>query len=164
MKTQKKRNKKYCPKAVSINPISEVFGGLSGDHAEHLQRLNLRNHAAMVEISQGRGAREHWDLLVGAVNMANVLCEQGIGNEFRAQTIAGRDALCDVGKRALSTGRFLFRGAELAAMNEALLCHDTQLENIRAIDIERAATEVQRRIVNRINTTNVRAELEKEAA
>lgn len=78
--------------------------------------------------------------------------------------LAARDALCEVGKRALKTGKFLFRGEELQAMNEAMACHDAQLENIRAIDVERASDEVIRRIRNRINTTNVRAELEKEAA
>jgi hypothetical protein len=103
-------------------------------------------------------------LLVGAVNMGNVMCEQGIGNEFRAAMIAGRDALCEVGKRYHRIGKFVFTGAELAAMNEALACHDAQLENIRAIDVDRAADEVLRRIRARVNTVSVKAELAKEAA
>ena len=164
MKPPKKRNKKYRPKSVVVNPISEFFGGLSGDHMHHLQRLLGVNHLAMQAVVQGRGTREHWDQLVGAINMGNVMCEQGIGDEFRAPMIAGRDALCEVGKRAMKSGRFVFKGDELAAMNEALACHDTQLENIRAIDVERAADEVMHRIRNGINTTNVRAELEREAA
>lgn len=156
----KKPRKKYRPKYVASNPISTFFGGLSGDHADHLVRLNIRNHGAMAAMVQGRGDRVQWDLLVGAINMGNVMCERGIGDEFRQQMIAGRDALCEVGKRALRTGRFLFKGNELAAMNEALACHDAQLENIRAIDVERASDEVIRRIRHGINTTNVRKELE----
>lgn len=159
-----KPRKKYRPKAPSINPLSEIFGGMSGDHMHHLQRLFVKNHAAMQAMVQGRGNRDDWDLLVGAVNIGNVMCEQGIGNEFREQMIAGRDALCELGKRAVASGRFLFRGDELRAMNEALACHDAQLENVRAIDVERAADEVLRRIRGRINTTNVQAELAKEAA
>lgn len=160
----KKRNKPYRPKYVSANPLIQFFGGMSGQHAEHLQTLNVKNHAAMAAIVQGRGGRQEWDLLVGAMNMANVLCEQGFGNEFRAATIAGRDALCEVGKRAFKTGKFLFRGDELRIMNEAMECHEAQLENARAIDLDRATEEVLRRIRHQLNTTNVRAELMKEAA
>lgn len=159
-----KPRKKYKPKYVARNPLTQFFGGMSSEHAEHLQVVTLKNHAAMASMVEGRGDRSCFDLLVGAINMGNVLCEQGIGNEFRPQMLAGRDAMCEMGKRALKTGKFLFTGAELQAMNEALACHDAQLENIRAIDVERASDEVIRRIRNRINTTNVRAELEREAA
>lgn len=161
-KPKPKRNKAYRPKYVAANPISQFFGGMSGDHADHLRVLNVKNHAAMASLTSGTGTRRDWDLLVGAINMGNVMCEQGIGNEFRAAMIAGRDALCEVGKRALTIERFVFRGAEMAAMNEALACHDAQLENVRAIDVDRAADEVLRRIRNGINTTNVRAELERD--
>lgn len=160
----KPRNKKYRPRAVSINPLTEIFGGMSGAHADHLRVLNLRNHAALAAMVQGRGTRSEWDMLVGAINMANVMCEQGIGNEFRAATIAGRNALCEVGKRYHRIDKFVLTGAELAALNEAFACHDAQLENIRAIDVERAADEVMRRIREGVNTTNVRAEMEREAA
>jgi hypothetical protein len=158
----KKRTKKYRPKFVATNPLTQFFGGMSGDHADHLQTLLARNHGAMAAIVQGRGTRDDWDLLVGAVNMGNVMCEQGIGDEFRASMIAGRDALCEVGKRAIRTGKFVFTGDELRTMNEAMDCHDAQLENIRAVDIDRASNEVLRRIRHGLNTTNVRAEMAKD--
>lgn len=159
---KKPRNKKYTPRE-SRDP-TQIFGGMSGDHAAHLQRLNCRNHAAMAAMATGAGTRAHWDLLVGAINMANVMCEQGIGNEFRQATIAGRDAMCSSGKRAVTTGRFAFSGDELQVMNEALACHDAQLENVRAIDVERAAEEVMRRIRHGANTTSVQEEMSREAA
>lgn len=160
MKSKAKRSKRYQgPKYVAQNPMSTFFGGMSGDHADHLRVLNLKNHAAMAAMTTGAGTRDEWDRLVGAINMANVMCEQGIGNEFRAATMAGRDALCEVGKRWHLVGRFGFKGDELAAMNEALACHDTQLENIRAIDVDRAADEVMRRIRHGVNTLNVREQL-----
>lgn len=158
----KKRTKRYVPKYVSINPLSTFFGGLSGDHAEHLQTLLLKNHGAMAAMVEGRGDKDAFDRLTGAINMGNVMCEQGIGDEFRASMIAGRNALIELGKRALKTGRFVFKGDELAAMNLAMECHDAQLTNIRALDVDRAADEVARRIRYGVNTTNVRAELARE--
>jgi hypothetical protein len=158
-----KPRKKYKPKYVARNPLTQFFGGMSSEHAEHLQTLKLKNHAAMAAMVEGRAGRTEWDMLVGAVNMGNVMCDMRIGDEFRNLMLAGRDALCEVGKRAHKTDRFLFKGDKLQAMNLAMEVHDAQLENIRAIDVERASDEVIRRIRNRINTTSVRAEIEKEA-
>lgn len=160
----KKRTKKYQgPKYIARNPMVTFFGGMSDTHAEHLQKTNIINHGALAALSQGRGGKEEWDRLVGAVNIANIMCEQGIGDEFREATIAAREALVAVGIRSIKNGgRFLFTGDELRVMNEALACHDAQLENSRAIDIDRAASEVERRLAHRINSTNVMAELKKQ--
>ena len=159
MAANKKPRKPHRPKYIARNVLSTVFGGMGGDHIEHLRTIQIRSHRALAEMTQGRGTREGWDLLVGAVNMANVMCEQGIGDEFRAVTIGARDALLEVGKRIVTKGRVLLKGDELGAIREALECHDAQLENVRAIDVERAAREVERRIHHKINSTSVIAEL-----
>jgi hypothetical protein len=163
---KKVRNKKYQgPKYVCRNVLATVFGGMGSTHIEHLRELQIKNHLAMAEMAQGRGTREQWDQVVGAINMANVMCEHGIGDEFREKTIAARNAMLAVGKRAVQNeDRFVFTGDELKAINEALDCHDAQLENSRAIDVDRAAMEVERRVRHRINSTSVMRELGKEAA
>jgi hypothetical protein len=163
---KKPRNKKYQgPKYVCRNVFATVFGGMGGTHIEHLRDVQIKNHLAMAEMAQGRGTREQWNLIVGAINIANIMCEQGIGDEFRAKTIAARNALLAVGKRAvLNEERFIFTGPELQAINEALEIHDAQLENSRAIDVDRAAMEVERRVRFRINSTSVMAEVRKDRA
>lgn len=160
----KRRNKKYRPKYVTRNVLTTIFGGMSGDHAEHLRLIQIRSHKALADMAQGAGTREGWDLLVGAINMANVMCEQGIGNEFRRATIAARDALLEVGKRIVKLDRVIMKGDELNAIREGLDCHDAQLENVRAIDVERASREVDRRVRHHINSTSVMGELAKDAA
>lgn len=165
MATSKKRTKSYRgPKYIAKNPMETFLGGMSGVHREHLQKTNIINHAAMQAMVQGRGDKEQWDRLVGMNNIAIVLCEQGIGPEFREALIAGHDALVSCGVRSVRTGRFAFTGDELKAMNLALELHDTQLENIRAIDVDRAAEEVVRRLNHRINSTSVMAEIRKQEA
>lgn len=155
----KKRSKKYAPKYIACNPMATFFGSMSDQHSGHLQVINTRNHAAMAAMVAGKGARADWDMLVGALNMGNVMCEQGIGNEFRPIMLAGRDAMLDVGTRGRATGRFIFKGDELAAMNAAMECHGAQLENIRAIDIDRAADEVTRRLRHGVNVSTVAAQV-----
>lgn len=161
---KKPRNKKYRPKGTSINILS-IFGGMGDTHRDHLRRVQVQNHMAMAEMAQGRGTRAQWNRIVGAINIANVLCEQGIGNEFRAATIAARDALLAVGKRGVQNeDRFVFTGPELRAVNDALDAHDAQLENSRAIDIDLAAATVAHRVRHRINSTSVMREIQREAA
>ena len=165
MASQKKRTKRYSgPKYIAKNPMVTFFGGMSDTHRSHLQATQLVNHAAMQAMTQGRGDKDQWDRLVGAINIALVMCEQGIGNEFRDDLNAAREAPLECGKRGAKTGRFVFTGDELRAMNEAMDCHDAQLTNVRAIDVDRAADEVIRRLNHRINSTSVMKELEKEAA
>lgn len=163
-RAKKPRNKPHRPKGISDNPLS-IFGAMGDAHRDKLREIQTRNHLAMADMAQGRGTREQWNRIVGAINIANVMCEQGIGDEFREATIAARDALLSVGKRAVrNDDRFVFTGAELTTINEALACHDAQLENVRAIDVDRAADEVARRVKNRINSTSVMREIRQEAA
>lgn len=163
-KPKKPRNKRYVPKGSCSNPLG-IFAGMGGQHADHLRRIQTLNHLAMADLAQGRGTREQWNRIVGAVNIANVMCDQGIGDEFRQVTIAARDALLALGKRAVKNDdRFTCTGPELTAINAALDCHDAQLENVRALDVDRAAIEVERRVRHHINTNSVMREIRREAA
>lgn len=160
----KKRTKKYQgPKYVARNVLSTVFGGMAGSHMDHLRTLQVKNHLALAEMAQGRGNREQWNLIVGAINIANVMCEMGFGDDFREQVLAARDAMLEIGKRESTLGKFLLKGDELRILTEAMECHDAQLENTRAIDVDRAAMEVERRVRHRINSTSVKRELAMEA-
>lgn len=160
----KKRKSYGGPKYVAKNPMATFFGGMSDTHAEHLQKTNIINHGALAALARGIGGKDEWDRMVGAVNIANIMSEQGIGDEFRTVFLRAREALVEVGIRSLARGgRFLFTGDELQAMNEAMACHDAQLENIRAIDIDRAADEVARRLRHQINSTSISAEMAKRA-
>ena len=149
------RRKAYKPKPVVQNPLNFIFGGLKRIDPEHLTDLNVKNHAAMHAMVHGRGTRDAWDLLVGAINMANVMCELGTGAEYRAELLAGRDALLAIGRRYLMVGRFAFTDDEMRAMNLALEVHDAQLEASRVIDVERATDEVIRRVKNNSNTVRI---------
>lgn len=154
----KKPRKKYKPKGQSINPLSEIFGGMSGDHMTHLQELMAKNHMALANIATGRGTRESWNAIVGAINVGHVMCDQGIGPEFKGDMIAAREALIAMGLRLRKTGRLLFKGDEMRVLNEAMAAHDAQLENVRAIDVDRAANEVKRRFRQKEDCVSLESE------
>lgn len=163
-KPKKPRNKKYSPKGTVDNVLS-MFSGMGHAHHAHLRTNQLKTHAAMTDLTQGRGTLAQWKRIAGVLNIASVMSEQGIGREFTKALIAAQDAMLAVGKRAVrSQGRFVFTGPELHAVNEALEIHDAQLENSRAIDVDRAADEVMRRERHRIDHVSVMGEIQKEAA
>jgi len=160
-----KRRKKYQgPKYISKNPMTTFFGGMSDQHATHLQSTLLTNHTAMSNMARGVGDEHDWDRLNGAINMALVMTEQGIGPEYRDEFKAASQAMLACVRRALKTNRYLFTGEELQAMNTALSSHDAQMTCIRSIDVERAANEVMRRLTHRVNVASIHEKHPEEVA
>jgi hypothetical protein len=152
----KKRNKKYQPKRVEPNVFVNVFGGMGATHGNKLRSAQIRTRNAIERITSGSGDKDDWSRLVCAVGTATVMCEQGVGLEYKGDVIAARDALKSVGERAVRNNwRFGFTGDELKAVREAIDIHDAQLENVRAIDVERAVVEFERRMFNRDNTVAI---------
>ena len=161
----KKRKSYQGRKYVSTNPLRTFFGGMQETHYEHLQTTLLINHASMVNIAQGNGSKDDWDRIVGAINIALIMTEQGSAPDHVELLKEAQQALIEIGKRAVKNSmRFIFKGDELRKLNEAMEVHDLQLQTARAIDLERAADEVCKRVRNRINSTNIMKEIGKEAA
>jgi len=151
----KTRNKAYRPKAIMQNPINHIIGGLKRIDAESLTDLNVKNHAALYMIATGAGTKDAVDKLIGCVNMANIMSQQGIGKDYRDDIILARDAMQSLGRRFAKWGNFEFVPGEMAAMNQFMAIHDAQLEVARIIDVERAYDEVYRRLKHGIDTVSM---------
>lgn len=165
MSRSAKPRKAYKPKHTMTNVLGAFAGMTSTTHADHLQKMKIWTHGALANFAQGNGARKDWDRLVDAMNLAIVLSERGVGPEFQPHFVDAREALLETAVRAAkNSDRFLFRGDELKAMNEAIDCYDAQLENVRAIDLELGMDEVERRLKDRTKKISVRKELAKRAA
>lgn len=151
MRNTKRPRKAYRQKEIVQNPLNFYFGGLKRIDGEHLQTLNIKSHKALADMATGHGNREAFDLIIGAINMANIMCERGIGDEYRAEMLAARDAMMEVRERYFQIGRFVLKGEEMKTLTLAMEIHDAQLEASRVIDVERAADEVVRRVKHGIN-------------
>lgn len=151
MAKTKKPRKTHRPKEIVQNPLNFFFGGLKRIDSEHLQTLNIKNHKALADLATGQGNRAAFDQIIGAINMANIMCERGIGDEYRADMLAARDAMMVVRERYFQIGRFVLKGDELKVLTQAMEIHDAQLDAARVIDVERAADEVTRRVRLGIN-------------
>ncbi len=151
----KKRTKKYRPKPVNLNTIDRVISGFVKVGGEHLQTLQIKNHAALANMTAGRGTKKDFDLLAGAINMAVVMSELGTGEQYAKIIMSGQDALHSCGKRFIKHGKFAFTGDELRAINDVMEIHDAQLAASRAFDVEAAYNEIHRRLRLNINTRRI---------
>lgn len=151
----KKRTKKYKPKKVLKDCMAFVKTGLTLVPDDQKTTLQTKNHAAIFKMRSGAGNREDWNILVGAINMAQVMCEMGHGKEYREIIISASNALLAVGKRHVKWDKFEFCGDELEKLVNAMEVHDEQLSVLRVIDIEQATDEVMRRLKNNINIQKV---------
>lgn len=140
-----RKRSKYRPKGVRIDAVNWVVSGLkplASIKDEH-QLLVAKNHAAMNEITHGRGKRSHIDVLIAALNMAEALyrVRANLGKDWAAEIRAGQDALLVMSRRGVARGdRFVFTGPEMMAINLVLSIHDQQLEQCTVAELESAIT------------------------
>ena len=146
-----KKRSKYRPKGVLINPLAYVLESLKPvkHHDSYLIDLKIRNHGAMDALTKGRAGRSEMDELVNMVNVVEALYRLGFGEEYSEVVQQGLDALHDVGKRGLQTGRFILKAHEMSHLNLVMELHDAQMEVITVKDMERAVDLVNKEFEQR---------------
>ena len=135
-----KKRSKYRPKGVLINPLAYVLESLKPvkDHDSYLIDLKIKNHAAMEVLTKGRAMRADMDILISMVNVVEALYRLGFGEDYGDVVQQGLDALHEVGKRGLQTGRFILKAHEMSQLNMIMELHDAQMEVITVKDMEKA--------------------------
>jgi hypothetical protein len=146
-----RKQSKYRPRGVRVDALNWVLSGLkplASIKDEH-QLLVSKNHAAMNEITQGRGNRDHIDVLIAALNMTEGLyrVRAALGQDWAPEIRSGQDALLAMTRRGVERGdRFVFTGPEMAAINLALEIHDEQLNQCTVAELEAAIQIAKRKI------------------
>jgi hypothetical protein len=111
----KKPRKKYVPKPIRTDTLTYVVSGFKkvADVPDAGTKLLLRNHAAFDEIREGRGTREHVDMLIHFVNMCEALANLQLGRDWLPEIHEAQDAIYEMAQRGVSGKKFLFTGPEL---------------------------------------------------
>lgn len=135
-----RKRSRYRPKPQLPNPLAYVLESLKPvtQHDTYLLDLKLKNHAALVALTQGRATRQDIDFLISMANMCEALYRMGFGTDYEGVVKAGMDALWEVGKRGADTDRFILKAAEMSALNTLMELHDAQMEVVVVKDIENA--------------------------
>jgi hypothetical protein len=140
-----RKRSKYRPRGVIVDTMAHVSVGLKplAEIDDALVILRIRNHDALASIAQGKGTRGDIDTVVAALNMAEALTMQNVGEAYRAQIREGQDALKSMASRGVQLGdKFICSGPELTAINWGMEIHDAQLEAVNVKQLETAIKKV----------------------
>lgn len=115
---------------------------------EQARAISIGCHAALEDLRTGRPDEEQIGWLVNAANLALLLAEQGLGDDYMAEIKAGQDALMRMIARHGRTARYALDGPGLLQLAELLRVHDAQLESPDCTDhlMLTALAEMRRRV------------------
>lgn len=140
----KKPRKKYTPKPIRTDTLTYVVSGFKkvADVPDAGTKLLLRNHAAFDEIREGRGTREHVDMLIHMVNMIEALANLQLGRDWLPEIHQAQDAIYALAQRGVSGKKFLFTGEEIGIIQQIIELHDEQLKNCSVKLMEQALDDI----------------------
>jgi hypothetical protein len=107
-------------------------------HEQYLVELKIKNHLAMTTLTRGEATRSDIDTLIASVNIVEALYRLGFGKEYADVVREGLDALRDVGRRGVESGRFILKSTEMNALNLVMELHDAQMDLITIKDMDKA--------------------------
>jgi hypothetical protein len=145
-----KKKSKYKPRGVRMDNMSWILAGMKkvGTLPTAGVALKLKNHEALDSILMGQGTRDHVDVLIAAMNMAEALVRvrDELGVDWKTEIRAAQDALFTMGRRSIDKGKFGFTGPEMTAIKLMMDVHDVQLDNCTVKEMEQALFIVQEEI------------------
>jgi len=137
-----RKKSKYKPKGVRLDTINWVLAGMRkvGELPTAGVSLKLKNHEALDSILKGNGTRDHVDVLIYALNMAEALIRirDDLGADWATEIKAAQDAIYTMGKRGVEKDRFAFTGPEMNAVKVVMDVHDAQLDDCTVKEMEQA--------------------------
>jgi hypothetical protein len=136
--------RKYSPRKF-YDPRACITRRLPLD-AEQARDLGIAYHASLQAILNGKGTEQAWGTLACALNIALILCEQGIGEDHTPTIKQAQASLMNCRERAQRANKWGFNGDEARAIMRAFAIHDEQIALANKGQIVAALKEVHRRI------------------
>ena len=126
-----RKKSKYKPKGIRLDTMNWVVTGMTKVSAKESAyvTMHLKNMSALDSLAKGTANKKEIDIVIGVINVAEALCELGVGSEYHQIVLNASSALYDVCKRSFEINdRFICRGSELSAIKLGYEVHDAQME------------------------------------
>jgi len=126
-----RKKSKYKPKGIRLDAMNWVVTGMTKVSAKESEyvTMHLKNMSALDSLAKGTANKKEIDIVIGVINVAEALCELGVGSEYHQLVLDASSALYDVCKRSFEINdRFICRGSELSAIKLGYEVHAAQLE------------------------------------
>jgi len=135
-----RKKSKYKPRPVRTDNLNWILAGMKkvGTLPTAGVALKLKNHEALDSILTGQGTKEHVDVLINAVNMAEAMVRirDDLGADWKTEIKAAQDAIYTMAKRGIEKGSFAFTGPEMTALKLVMDVHDVQLDDCTVRELE----------------------------
>lgn len=145
-----RKRSKYRPKPIRTDVMGYVLESMTpvAQHGSTLLDLKIKNHDAMLSLTQGTATPGDMKMLTSMANMSEGLRRLGIGVDFINEVREGTESLVAIVSRCESVGNFVARAREMTALNTLLALHDAQLEAATVADVEKALAVVRKDIAS----------------
>lgn len=125
-----KKRSSYRPKPINHEAHLHLIHGFMPLRAATtaVQNLRITNHGALERVVSGKATAAEAKELLDVFLMACSLAEIGVGGDWLPEFEQAQQAVYALIMRGKTTGRYLFTGAELTAVNLGMEVHDLQIE------------------------------------
>lgn len=145
-------SRKKCRRKVwaLTNPIPLAIAGACITDDGRLDKLQMRELSAIQSFATGAATVDDWRAIADIVNLAETMCEMGIGPEVLPAALEVESVLQESHQRYQATKRMGTTGAGLQAMRELQQWHHLQRTSVSRSEYETAIE----RTLNRIRSAH----------
>lgn len=132
-----------------INPINHAILGAGITQAHLLDKLRIRELAALEAMSKGNGTRVEWQELADLLNVCEVMALEGIGPEALPHCKVAQDALVEAARRFETTRKMGLTGPGIQAIREVYEYHDLQRSSVPRSVYEQMIVKTRHRLTSK---------------
>lgn len=143
--------KKRCIRKVwaKINPIAHAIEGAAITPQRQLDRLRVRELAAIDAFTRGAASLADWRDLANMLNLCETMARDGIGPEALPACAEAQAHLIEAASRFERTSRMGTTGPGIQALRALYEYHDLQRQSISRAEFERMIRLTSARIKSR---------------
>lgn len=138
--------RKHCPRKP-LDPMAWITRRLPLTQ-DQARDLGIAYRLSLETMMSGKGTEQTFSTLACSLNIALILCEQGVGEMFISTIKHAQNCLTDCRARALKHNTWSFTSSEARHVLRAFAIHDEQIAIATANEVIFALGEVHRRIEN----------------
>lgn len=129
-----------------IDPLRHALLGAAITESRVLDKLRIRELAAIEAMSKGNGTTIEWQELADMMNICEVMGSSGIGAEALPHCQQAQEALTEAARRFEKTGRMGLSGVGLQALREVYEYHDLQRSSVPRSVYEQMIVKTRNRV------------------
>jgi hypothetical protein len=143
--------RKQCKRKIwkLLDPVAHALQGAAITPSEALDKLRMKELAAIDAFAKGHATLADWNALVALLNLTEQLAKSGVGPEAMEACEAAQSHLIEASRRYQTTRKMGTTGPGLQALRDLYEFHDLQRQSISRREYERAIVATTARVVAR---------------